>query len=96
MNPDLLTWPQRGQLWLRLGIRAALVIGAVLLTVFVAVPLVSLLMPFVLALVLAWLLNPVVRWLKNRLNISRKVISLAVRDVTAILKGGAPDPSDGP
>jgi len=78
MNPDLLTWPQRGQLWLRLGIRAALVIGAVLLTVFVAVPLVSLLMPFVLALVLAWLLNPVVRWLKNRLNISRKVISLAV------------------
>ena len=47
MNPDLLTWPQRGQLWLRLGIRAALVIGAVLLTVFVAVPLVSLLMPFV-------------------------------------------------
>ena len=78
MNPDLLTWPQRGQLWLRLGIRTALVIGAVLLTVFVAVPLVSLLMPFVLALVLAWLLNPVVRWLKNRLNISRKVISLAV------------------
>ena len=78
MNPDLLTWPQRGQLWLRLGIRAALVIGAVLLTVFVAVPLVSLLMPFVLALVLAWLLNPVVRWLKNRLNISHKVISLAV------------------
>ena len=78
MNPDLLTWPQRGQLWLRLGIRAALVIGAVLLTVFVAVPLVSLLIPFVLALVLAWLLNPVVRWLKNRLNISRKVISLAV------------------
>ena len=78
MNPDLLTWPQRGQRWLRLGIRAALVIGAVLLTVFVAVPLVSLLMPFVLALVLAWLLNPVVRWLKNRLNISRKVISLAV------------------
>ena len=39
MNPDLLTWPQRGQLWLRLGIRTALVIGAVLLTVFVAVPL---------------------------------------------------------
>ena len=53
MNPDLLTWPQRGQLWLRLGIRAALVIGAVLLTVFVAVPLVSLLMPFVLAFLIA-------------------------------------------
>ena len=32
----------------------------------------------VLALILAWLLNPVVRWLKKRLSVSRKVISLVV------------------
>ena len=78
MNHDLLTWPQRGRLWLRLGIRGLLIIAAVLLVVFVAVPLVYLMMPFVLALLIAWLLNPVVRWLKKRLNVSRKLLSLVV------------------
>ena len=78
MDRELLTWPQRGRLWLRLGIRGVLVIAAVLLLVLVAVPLVYLMMPFVLALILAWLLNPAVRWLKKRLDISRKIISLVV------------------
>ena len=77
-DQDMLTWPQRGRLWLRLGIRGVLLAAAVLLLVFVVVPLVSLLMPFVLALILAWLLNPVVRWLKKRLDVSRKVLSLVV------------------
>lgn len=76
MDTDLLTWSQRGRLWVRLGIRAALTVGAVLLLVFVIAPLVSLMMPFVLALILAWLLNPLVRWLKKKLPLSRKVISL--------------------
>ena len=76
MDTDLLTWSQRGRLWVRLGIRAALTAGAVLLLVFVIAPLVSLLMPFVLALILAWLLNPLVRWLKKKLPLSRKAISL--------------------
>lgn len=77
-DQDMLTWPQRGRLWLRLGIRGVLLVAAVLLLVFVVIPLVSLLMPFVLALILAWLLNPAVRWLKKRLDVSRKVISLVV------------------
>ncbi len=76
MDTDLLTWSQRGRLWVRLGIRAALTVGAVLLLVFVVAPLVSLMMPFVLALILAWLLNPLVRWLKKKLPLSRKAISL--------------------
>ena len=76
MDTDLLTWSQRGRLWVRLGIRAALAVGAVLLLVFVVAPLVSLMMPFVLALILAWLLNPLVRWLKKKLPLSRKAISL--------------------
>ena len=79
MNHDLLTWPQRGRLWLRLGIRGLLIIAAVLLVVFVAVPLVYLMMPFVLALLIAWLLNPVVRWLKKRLNVSRKLRGCSCR-----------------
>lgn len=88
MNSDLLTWPQRGRLWLRLGIRGLLLAAAVLLLVFVIVPLVYLMMPFVLALILAWLLNPVVRWLKKRLNVSRKIISLVVLVLAFGIVGG--------
>lgn len=76
MRSDLLTWRQRGRLWVRLGIRILLAVCAVLLLAFAAPPLISLLMPFVLALLLAWLLNPAVRWLKSKLPLSRKLISL--------------------
>lgn len=78
MDNRLMTWQERGRLWIRLGIRAALFVGAVLLLVYVLIPLFYLLMPFVLALVLAWLLNPPVRWLKKKLSISRKIISLVI------------------
>ncbi len=79
MGSDLLTWRQRGQLWLRLGIRAALTALAVLFLLFVAVPFLYLMSPFVLALLLAWALNPAVRWLKGKLTaVSRKAISLIV------------------
>ena len=75
---NLLTWPQRGQLWLRLAIRGVLTAAAVLLAVHVVLPLISLLMPFVLALLLAWALNPLVRRLKERMTFSRRTISLWV------------------
>lgn len=78
MESDLLTWHQRGQVWLRLGIRLLLTIAALLLLALVGVPLVSLMMPFVLALLLSWALNPAVRWLKGKLAMSRKTISLLV------------------
>jgi len=78
METDLLTWRQRGRLWLRLGIRLVLFVAAVLLLVLVGLPFISLMMPFVLALLLAWVLNPVVRWLKGKLSMSRKTISLLV------------------
>ena len=78
MKHDLLTWPQRGRLWLRIGIRLVGVIVAVLLVVYALPPLLSLFLPFVLGLIVAWLLNPLVRWLHRKLSISRKVISLVV------------------
>ena len=78
MESKLLTWPQRGKLWLRLGIRGVLFIAAILLLVYAVVPLFYLLMPVVLALILAWVLNPVVRWLKGKVNLSRGVLSLVV------------------
>ena len=88
MEPKLLTWPQRGKLWLRLGIRAVLFVAAILLLVYGVVPLLSLLMPFVLALILAWVLNPLVRWLKGKLSLSRNTISLVVLILTFGAVGG--------
>ncbi len=67
---------ERGRLWMRMGIRLFLVAALVLALVFLVPPLVSLFMPFVLALILAWLLNPVVRWLHQKWKISRRAISL--------------------
>lgn len=89
MDHDLLSWPERGRLWLRLGIRVALTVAAVLLVVYGVIPLVYLLLPFVLGLVVAWVLNPVVRWLQRRLSISRKVISLVVIALIFCILGGA-------
>ncbi len=76
MEYTQLSWQQRGQLWLRLGLRGALTLGAAALVIWVGLPLASLLSPFLFSLVLAWLLNPAVRWLQRKTNGSRKVISM--------------------
>jgi sporulation integral membrane protein YtvI len=89
MEHRLLTWHERGQLWLRLGIRGVLTAAAVLLVIYVGLPLVSLLSPFVLALILAWGLNPLVRWLQRKLSISRKVISMVLVILVFAVLGGA-------
>lgn len=74
----LLTPRQRAQLWIRLGIRALTALAAVLVLVWVVPPLWGLFMPFVFALIVAWLLHPPVRWLQNRLGLSRKALSLTL------------------
>ena len=89
MEGKELTWGQRGRLWLRLGIRLAGAVIAVALVVTVLPPLLSLFMPFVLALVVAWLLNPLVRLLHQRLGISRKITSLLLILLLFCLVGGA-------
>ncbi len=76
MEYTQLSWHERGQLWLRLGLRGALALGALALLVWVGLPLASLLSPFLFALVVAWVLNPAVRWLQGRSSGSRKVISM--------------------
>ena len=83
-----LTWRERGRLWMRLGIRAALVIAVVLLVVHGLPPLFSLLAPFVFALVVAWLFHPLVRWLQRKLSISRKVLSLILLILSFCVIGG--------
>ena len=73
-----LSWRERGRLWIRLGIRLALVALAALLLVYVAPPLISLLAPFLLALLLAWILNPLIRSIQQRLGLSRRLLSLVL------------------
>ena len=88
MEHTQLTWHERGQLWLRLGLRGALILGAAALAVWVLLPLASLLIPFLFALVLAWVLNPAVRWLQRKTNISRKAISMILVVLVFAVIGG--------
>ena len=74
----LLTARERARLWIRLGIRALVIAGLLLALFLIVPPLSGLLMPFLLALVVAWLLNTPVRWLQKKLGISRKLISLVL------------------
>ncbi len=78
MGQGPLSWRERGALWVRIGIRAALVVAVALLLIYVVPPLWTLLGPFVLALIVAWLLNPLVRWLHRKLSISRSAISMVL------------------
>jgi len=76
MYREQLSWPERGRLWLRIGIRLWITVLAVLFIWTLGRPLLSLFMPFLLALGAASLLNPVVRMLQKRLGWSRGVLSL--------------------
>ena len=76
MYREQLSWPERGQLWLRLSIRLLGTVLTALLLWHVGRPLLSLFMPFVLAFAAAALLNPMVRWLQKQLGWSRGVLSL--------------------
>ena len=88
MEYTQLNWHERGQLWLRLGLRGVLTLGAVAMVIWVGLPLASLLSPFLFSLVLAWLLNPAVRWLQRKTNGSRKVISMILVVLVFAVIGG--------
>ena len=85
----LLTARERSRLWIRLGIRALVITGALLILFLVVPPLCGLLMPFLIALVVAWALHPPVRWLQKKLGISRKVISMVLILLVYLGAGGA-------
>ena len=61
---------------MRLGIRLILVFLLVQALRYLGPPLLELFMPFVLALMVAWLLNPLVKQLQKRLGLSRGFLSL--------------------
>ena len=89
MEHTQLSWYERGQLWLRLGLRGLLALGAAALVIWVGPPLLSLLSPFALALVLAWVLNPAVKWLQRRTKVPRKAVSMVLVVLVFAVIGGA-------
>ncbi|WP_251316185.1 sporulation integral membrane protein YtvI [Flintibacter muris] len=88
MGNRLLTWRQRGALWLRLGIRLALAALAVWLALRFGRPALSLFAPFLLALAAAALLNPLVKKLQRALGWNRQVLTLLLLLVLFGLIGG--------
>lgn len=84
-----LSWRERGRLWLRLGVRLVLVAAALLLLRYLAPPLLSLFMPFVIALIMAWLLNPIIKGLQKRCGVSRKILSFVLLILFFAVVGGA-------
>lgn len=84
MRGNALTWPQRGYLWMRLGIRLLLTLLGLLAAVKLLPAVLSLFAPFLLAGGMAALLNPVVRWLQRKLSWSRSLTAL----VTVLLLVG--------
>lgn len=76
MRTGQLTWRQRGWLWLRLGIRLVLALLVLFLLLRFGRRLLSLFAPFVLALIAAAMLNPLVKWFQRRVGLSRQILTL--------------------
>lgn len=83
-----LSWHERGRLWLRLSVRLALTVLVLLAVFFLGPPLASLFMPFLLALVMAWVLNPMIKKIQRRLRLSRGVLSLVLITLLFAIAGG--------
>lgn len=71
-----LSWPDRGRLWLRLGIRLVLVSVFLFALARFGPWLLSLFAPFLFAAAVAWMLNPAIKWLHKKLGWSRNFLSL--------------------
>lgn len=89
MGLQQLSWRQRGELWLRLGIRLFLFVLALWLTAKFGRPLLSLFAPFLLALIVAAALNPLVKRLQRALGWGRGVLTLLMLLLLFGLVGGA-------
>lgn len=89
MTNKQLTWSQRGQLWLRLGLRLVLAALAVWLLARFGRRALGLFAPFLFALAAAALLNPLVKKLQRALGWNRQVLSALILILLFGLVGGA-------
>lgn len=88
MDKGELSWHDRGRLWLRLGVRFFLAAAAAVFLVLAGPRLLGLFFPFVLAFIMAWLLNPVVRLIQKWVGLSRRFLSLLLILLLFALAGG--------
>ena len=89
MKEQKLTWRARGRLWFRIGVRLVVLLAGLWLLWKVGLPLLSLMAPFVAALITAAILHPAVGWLRGSLGGSRKLWSLLVLALLFGLAGAA-------
>ena len=80
---------ERFDLWVRLTIRGIFLALVLFLLVRFGPAVCSLFAPFLLALVVAWALHPLVRWLHKKLGISRKAITMTALILCFAVLGGA-------
>lgn len=80
---------ERFDLWIRLAIRGILFALSLFLIFRFGPGFCSLFAPFLLALVVAWALHPLVRWLHKKLGLSRKAVTLTVLILCFCVLGGA-------
>lgn len=88
MTNRQLTWPQRGTLWLRLGTRLALAALGIWLALRFGRPAASLFAPFLFALAVAALLNPLVKAMQRALGWNRQLLSAILLLLLFALAGG--------
>ena len=78
----------RKQLWGRLAIHIALIATTILCGIYILPPLINVLLPFVVGLIVAWLLNPVINKIRNRIKISRRILSFVFTTILMLILGG--------
>lgn len=83
-----LSWPERGRLWLRLGLRLLFWLLALWALVRLLPPLWTLFSPFLLAFLAAWGLSPAIRWLHARFRLPRQASTLALLFLVFAALGG--------
>lgn len=82
-----LSWHERGQLWLRLGLRLVMLLLGLLFLFRFGGTLWDWFSPFLLAGVFAWVLSPLVRLCQKRLKFSRWLSVLTVLLLVVVLLG---------
>lgn len=78
MEQKELSWKERGQLWFRLSIRGIVGVIIALLVIKFGKTVISLFMPFILALLLAMAINPLILKIQSRVKFRRSKITIFV------------------
>ena len=66
---------ERRKTYLRLIAEICIAIVSVVAVALLGGPVVGILLPFILAFIMAWMFNPIIAWLQRRLRLTRKLFS---------------------